>query len=221
MDVSDAWHRRAALSATVSNTGWISVDELPMTRRISLVAFSRSSASARCFSRSRTVEPFLSRGLRAAEGLASTLAFVGFASRRIGISLPVTAATGAGNAQTEADEFPEGSESARRLGFRAILCIPLIREGVTIGAISLRDTKVRLFTDRQVALLQTFADQAVIAIENVRLFNETKEALAQQTATGEILRVISSSPTDVQPVFDVLVARAVRLCGARFGRVYS
>jgi len=124
------------------------------------------------------------------------------------------------DAQTEADEFPEGSESARRLGFRAILCIPLIREGVTIGAISLRDTKVRLFTDRQVALLQTFADQAVIAIENVRLFNETKEALAQQTATGEILRVISSSPTDVQPVFDVIVERAVRLCGARFGRVY-
>ena len=124
------------------------------------------------------------------------------------------------DAQTEADEFPEGSERARRLGFRAILCIPLIREGVTIGAISLRDTKVRLFTDRQVALLQTFADQAVIAIENVRLFNETKEALAQQTATGEILRVISSSPTDVQPVFDVIVERAVRLCGARFGRVY-
>ena len=124
------------------------------------------------------------------------------------------------DAQTEADEFPEGSESARRLGFRAILCIPLIREGVTIGAISLRDTKVRLFTDRQVALLQTFADQAVIAIENVRLFNETKEALEQQTATGEILRVISSSPTDVQPVFDVIVERAVRLCGARFGRVY-
>ena len=124
------------------------------------------------------------------------------------------------DAQIEADEFPEGSERARRLGFRAILCIPLIREGVAIGAISLRDTKVRLFTDRQVALLQTFADQAVIAIENVRLFNETREALEQQTATGEILRVISSSPTDVQPVFDVIVERAVRLCRARFGRVY-
>src|SRR5207245_2716607 len=93
------------------------------------------------------------------------------------------------DAQTEADEFPEGSERARRLGFRAILCIPLIREGVAIGAISLRDTKVRLFTDRQVALLQTFADQAVIAIENVRLFNETRAALSiWAQATGSARR---------------------------------
>jgi signal transduction histidine kinase len=74
--------------------------------------------------------------------------------------------------QMEANEFPEGSEQARRLGFRALLCIPLMREGVAIGVITLRDTEVRLFTDRQVALLQTFADQAVIAIENVRLFTE-------------------------------------------------
>jgi signal transduction histidine kinase/putative methionine-R-sulfoxide reductase with GAF domain len=113
--------------------------------------------------------------------------------------------------QTKTDDFPEGSENARRMGFRTALCVPLMREGGAIGVIALRRTEARLFTDRQVALLKTFADQAVIAIENVRLFNETKEALDQQTASAEILRVISSSPTDVQPVFDAIAESAFRL----------
>ena len=114
--------------------------------------------------------------------------------------------------QGESSEFPEGSEIARQLGHRTVLIVPLMRDGAAIGAIAVRRTEARLFTERQVALLKTFADQAVIAIENVRLFNETKEALEQQTATSEILGVISSSPTDVGPVFQAIVRRAVTLC---------
>ncbi len=111
-------------------------------------------------------------------------------------------------------EYPIGRELQRRFGHRAILSVPLMREDRAIGAIALWRLEPRRFTDKQVALVKTFADQAAIAIENVRLFNETKEALEQQTAISEILRVISSSPTDVQPVLDAIAERAVRLCDA-------
>src|SRR5262245_9415752 len=99
-------------------------------------------------------------------------------------------------------------------GTRTVLVTPLLREGIAIGAIHIRRREVRPFSDRQIKLLETFADQAVIAIENVRLFNELKESLEQQTATSDILGVIASSPTDVQPVLDVVAERAARLCEA-------
>jgi len=111
-------------------------------------------------------------------------------------------------------EFPWAKEHGIRAGVRTTLVAPLLREGVAIGAIHIRRWEVRPFTDKQVKLLETFADQAVIAIENVRLFNELKESLEQQTATSQILGVIASSPMDIQPVLDVVAENASRLCGA-------
>jgi GAF domain-containing protein len=129
--------------------------------------------------------------------------------------------------QSDPEEYPETSAVARKLGYRTQLSVPLLREATAIGAVSLRRSDVNPFTDKQITLLQTFADQAVIAIENVRLFNELQtrnteltEALDQQTATAEILRVISRSPTDVQPVFDAVAQNAATLCQAQFCHVF-
>jgi signal transduction histidine kinase len=116
-------------------------------------------------------------------------------------------------------EYPD-AVNARRLGLRAVLGVPLIREGEAYGAIFLFRREPRAFSASQVALVETFARQAAMAIENVRLFNETRQSLERQTATSEILRVISQSPRDVQPVFDTIVQRAVRLCEAHYGAVF-
>jgi GAF domain-containing protein len=121
----------------------------------------------------------------------------------------------------EGDEFPDTRERAPRTGTRSILSVPLLREGKSIGTIVLRRTEVHPFSDKQIALLQTFADQAVIAIGNVRLFEEVQaktrdltEALTYQTGSSNILSVIASSPTDVGPVLRAIVESACELCEA-------
>ena len=107
------------------------------------------------------------------------------------------------------------------VGAGAPFCaVPLRQQGELIGGLNARRTEVRPFTPAQIKLLETFADQAVIAIENVRLFNELKESLEQQTATSEILGVIASSPTDIQPVLDVVAENAARLCGATDAQIF-
>jgi two-component system NtrC family sensor kinase len=117
---------------------------------------------------------------------------------------------------------------AQRLGdFRTVLTVPMMRESVPIGVLTLTRTQVRPFTDKQIEFFTTFADQAVIAIENVRLFEaeqartrDLSEALEQQTATSEVLEVISSSPGELEPVFQAMLANAVRICEAKFGVLF-
>ena len=124
----------------------------------------------------------------------------------------------------EGAEFPIGQEMSRLDGVRSMLSVPMIRDGAAIGTIVLRRIEVNPFSDKQVALLQTFADQAVIAIGNVRTFEQVQqrtrdltESLEQQTATSEVLEVISASTGELEAVFQKLLENATRICGAHFG----
>ena len=120
--------------------------------------------------------------------------------------------------QGESENFPDSSHMGT--GVRTFLVTPLLREGTGIGVMTIRRTEVKPFTERQVALLETFAAQAVIAIENVRLFQELKESLEQQTATSEILGVIASSPNDLTPVLEIVAKNAAQLCEASSAQVF-
>ena len=112
------------------------------------------------------------------------------------------------------------SPPAKLAGARSMVCVPMLKDDTLTGAIVIYRQEVRPFTDKQIELLENFASQAIIAIENTRLLSELRESLEQQTATAEVLSVISASPAKLEPVFETLLANAVRICGAKFGILF-
>src|SRR6516225_8444184 len=122
--------------------------------------------------------------------------------------------------QAYIDRDPTFCELVDSAGARTLLDVPMVKEDVLIGALSIYRRQVQPFTDKQIELLRNFAAQAVIAIENARLLNELRESLDRQTATSEVLSVISSSPGDLKPVFDAILENATRICQAGFGLLH-
>src|SRR5262249_10555870 len=115
---------------------------------------------------------------------------------------------------------PMGVTSVKLGGMRTVVSVPMVKEKELVGVITIYRQEVLPFTDKQIELVGNFANRAVIAIDTTRLLNELRESLQQQTATADVLKVISSSPGELQPVFEAMLANATRICGANFGNLY-
>src|SRR5262249_16042132 len=115
---------------------------------------------------------------------------------------------------------PLGRGAVDLAGMRTLIAVPMLKENDCVGAITIYRGEVKPFAEKQIELVQNFASQAVIAIENARLLNELRESLQQQTATADVLRVISSSPGELEPVFEAMLEKAVRICDANFGMLF-
>src|SRR5262249_47782962 len=122
--------------------------------------------------------------------------------------------------QLYAERDPLRVAGVEVLGIRTLVVVPMLKGTELIGGIAIFRQEVWPFTDKQIELVQNFANQAVIAIENARLLNELRESLEQQTATSEVLRVISSSPGELEPVFQAMLENATRVCASKFGTMY-